>query len=689
MTRIALMVLAIAVLLPAAGGCVEQTALLLEFVSPLSVPDEANQLELEVEGLSSGQMLERQLTLDAPFPHSFLLRPGDDPDEEVTVTVTARRRSDGKDELGAFVLRRVLVASFKAGMVTVVTIELAEDCVGVKCDSGVDCVAGLCAEPSKPEPVCEDHADCDDGDPCNGEEQCEEQKCTSSPQPDCSDSVACTEDDCQAGECGHRPLDELCSSGGYCDPVAGCASSACSSDAECDDGLICTGVETCHDGECRPGRAFHCEDDFACTVDYCDEAEGGCVHLPDHTVCDDGAFCNGAETCSVEQGCLPGSAPDCDDGDPCTDDICVPTDGGACQHSTRDEDGDGHGDQACDVAGDVPADDCNDGDEQISPAAAEICNGVDDDCDSTVDEGCAPGCSGTCRDAERVPEANRRLRHALNSDEHVGSCGGEGSEAVFSFALETVSDVFVTTHGSDVDTVLYVRACSCDGYEMGCNDDADGATTSALQLEALTPGTYTVFADSKERGNAVIQLDLHVSPAGSAGDGCGHPLPLPASGVVAADTCDATSSEAFTCVAGEEVAADGGEDAAPTGPAAEAETETTAATGSATTGDGDEVEAPDQVYYMVVTGDRRPVVIDTCSGCTVFDSILALRRECTDETPSSLMACDDDACASSCGSETAGLQSQISEDLRPGLYYIVVDGRSGACGEYELTVTGL
>lgn len=41
--------------------------------------------------------------------------------------------------------------------------------------------------------------------------------------------------------------------------------------------------------------------------------------------------------------------------------------------------------------------DCDDDDAGINPAAAEVCaNGVDDDCDTDVDEGCAPSCDDLC-----------------------------------------------------------------------------------------------------------------------------------------------------------------------------------------------------------------------------------------------------------------------------------------------------
>ncbi len=63
-----------------------------------------------------------------------------------------------------------------------------------------------------------------------------------------------------------------------------------------------------------------------------------------------------------------------------------------------DTDGDGHGDEAggqlsCEpVPGRiVQGGDCNDGDAEIFPGAAERCNVVDDDCDGEIDEGLDPG----------------------------------------------------------------------------------------------------------------------------------------------------------------------------------------------------------------------------------------------------------------------------------------------------------
>jgi hypothetical protein len=63
-----------------------------------------------------------------------------------------------------------------------------------------------------------------------------------------------------------------------------------------------------------------------------------------------------------------------------------------------DGDGDGYGllsgaVQSCTVSAgwSVVFGDCDDGNGAVNPAAVEVCgNGVDDDCDGSIDEGCPP-----------------------------------------------------------------------------------------------------------------------------------------------------------------------------------------------------------------------------------------------------------------------------------------------------------
>lgn len=96
----------------------------------------------------------------------------------------------------------------------------------------------------------------------------------------------------------------------------------CSTDADCSDGLYCNGTETCVAGVCQAGTPINCSDGVACTVDSCDETVDACVNTPDNALCNDGVYCNGAETCNATLGCQLGAQVVCNDGNECTTDTC-------------------------------------------------------------------------------------------------------------------------------------------------------------------------------------------------------------------------------------------------------------------------------------------------------------------------------------------------------------------------------
>ncbi len=103
--------------------------------------------------------------------------------------------------------------------------------------------------------------------------------------------------------------------------------------AMCGDGDFCNGVERCMQGECFPGPPLVCDDGDPCTHDLCEPAVG-CVHVEDQcpftcaglangTRCSDGTICTRGDACS-EGSCIAGPPVDCDDGDPCTREDCDP-----------------------------------------------------------------------------------------------------------------------------------------------------------------------------------------------------------------------------------------------------------------------------------------------------------------------------------------------------------------------------
>jgi nitrous oxidase accessory protein NosD len=94
----------------------------------------------------------------------------------------------------------------------------------------------------------------------------------------------------------------------------------CTLDTDCDDGLFCNGAESCDPliEQCLPGAAPECDlgsADPQCNVATCDQLFG-CVAIPvsDGTTCDLGTPCSAVETC-VTGACVAGPGAEDDDGD--------------------------------------------------------------------------------------------------------------------------------------------------------------------------------------------------------------------------------------------------------------------------------------------------------------------------------------------------------------------------------------
>jgi hypothetical protein len=77
------------------------------------------------------------------------------------------------------------------------------------------------------------------------------------------------------------------------------------SDGNCDDGIFCNGAETCDPvNDCQLGTPVDCNDGVGCTDDSCDEANDTCANNPNDVNCpDDGLFCNGTEFCDAVNDC--------------------------------------------------------------------------------------------------------------------------------------------------------------------------------------------------------------------------------------------------------------------------------------------------------------------------------------------------------------------------------------------------
>jgi len=205
----------------------------------------------------------------------------------------------------------------------------------------------------------------------------------------------------------------------------------CTADAHCNDGAACNGVETCDlvTGACLSGEEITtCS---GATEDGCCPA--GCDDVSDAD-CEASPLAEDCSTLGDEDG--DGLA-DCDDPD------CV--DEPACVVTCDDIDGDGYEDAACGGT------DCDDLDPEVNPDASEVCDdGVDNNCDGAIDEGCEGGgcvdvdgdgyedatCGGTdCDDLN--PEVNPDASEVCN-DGVDNNC--DGVAAVGLAAGEACSD---------------------------------------------------------------------------------------------------------------------------------------------------------------------------------------------------------------------------------------------------------
>jgi uncharacterized delta-60 repeat protein len=326
---------------------------------------------------------------------------------------------------------------------------------------------------------CVADADCNDNNICT-DDTCAANACQYANNTNtCDDGLYCTDNDtCSGGTCGGIAHDctgagDQCNDGICDEALDQCVVQPKANGTICNDGLYCTDNDICAAGVCG-GQAKDCAGaGDECNDGICDEALDQCVGQPkaNGTICDDGLYCNGSDTCiggicsshsgtpCPDDGLYCNGSESCDEaGDQClhSGSPCSETECNTCQEAT---------DSCFDVAGTSCADDGN------------IC--TDDQCDG----------SGTCVHLNNTVPCEDGLYCTINDICSGGAClsglarncGGAGDECNDGICDDAIDQCVgqPKANGTVCDDGLYCTlndTCSggtCAGTARDCTGAGD------------------------------------------------------------------------------------------------------------------------------------------------------------------------------------------------------------------------
>ena len=318
------------------------------------------------------------------------------------------------------------------------------------------------------------------------------------------------------------------------------------SSAPCTTSCLSTGSRTCNDsclwGACVP------------PAEVCNGLDDDCVLGPDN-----GFACVRGSTGSCTTSCLSTGSRTCSDS--CVWGLCVPPaevcngldddcvlgadNGFACVMGSV---------RSCTTScGSVGQQTCDGSCEWSScEPPAEVCNGRDDDCDGSTDEdfGCIRGasevctvgsCSGirtcssscswggcdlgpaptndACSNTVPLLTAGVRTGTTCGAIDHTtwspaAGCAASagGPDVFYRLQIATRSQVVLTATG--FNTVLHVRAATCDGAQVACNDDGPLVLPGSALTVTLDPGLYYVVVDGHDAASlGAFTLTTSIAPS--------------------------------------------------------------------------------------------------------------------------------------------------------------------------------
>ncbi len=268
--------------------------------------------------------------------------------------------------------------------------------------------------------------ECDPGGAkhCNGDPNL--RTCTTGAQ--CGSGVncyyvnSCCKFNCQyVGEGASCSDGDPCTSPDTCNNVGECSGNSVSGNT-CDDGSICTTGDTCNNGVCQGTLSLppQCNDGNPCTDDGCD-LEGGCTNTPNTAACNDGQLCTAGDVCSGGTCAgTPTVPPACNDGNSCTTDTCSASGNGgagACVNTNLDAVSCSDG-QFC-----TTGDTCSNGTCIGTPFVPPSCN----DANICTTDSCNPlanGGTGACSNTNNTASCDDGQYCTENDVCSGGSCGG-------------------------------------------------------------------------------------------------------------------------------------------------------------------------------------------------------------------------------------------------------------------------
>ncbi len=346
------------------------------------------------------------------------------------------------------------------------------------------------------------------------------------------------------------------------DGVFGFNAGLCPSGTDCDDtdASVYPGAdEACdaidHDCDGDPANGF-----LARSV-WPDQDGDGFGAGVEQTICDEGKVPDGFVSVVVEEDCddndassHPGAAEECDEIDHDCDGVALPATGEVPYRVDGDGDGFGAGDIVLMCETDAPAGyapasvdvDCDDEQAAVSPAAEELCNGVDDNCDGEVADEVDSDGDGQLACAE-CDDANAAV--FVDAVEACDGLDNDCSGALDALELDGDGDGYLPCFGF-VDVGLGLLGAG------DCDDLAAAVSPAAIELcngvdDDCDSGLDEGF-DADGDGVSTCGADLL---AGTADDDCNDAL----AGVFpgAAEACNGVDDDCDGAVPADEADEDG------------------------------------------------------------------------------------------------------------------------------------